>query len=487
MRSNSLPKRRNRGDHIMKARMTRREALKSVASAAIGSAAALSAPGARSRAQGDASVKRPNIIFILADDLGYGDLGCYGQKMIQTPSIDRMATEGVRFTDCYSGHTVCAPSRCSLMTGLHTGHARVRSNARIPLRPHPQDVTIAEILKAAGYSTGIVGKWGLGEPDTTGIPNRKGFDEWFGYLNQKHAHNYFPEYLWKNEEQYVLEGNSDGKKGTYSHNLFTREARDFIRRHQDGPFFLYLAYTIPHANNELGRETGNGMEIPSDAPYSDEPWPQPQKNHAAMISRLDRDVGRILALLNELGIDENTIVFFTSDNGPHKEGGADPAFFNSWGPLRGYKRDLYEGGIRVPMIVRWPGKTRPGTTSAEPWAFWGFLPTAAELAGATAPSDIDGISMLPAILSQPQRSHDYLYWEFIHGRAFKQAVRMGDWKAVRLHLDKPVELYELSRDVGEKRNVADQHPHIAAEAEELFKTARVDSPDFPIPSPEAAG
>ncbi|MGD8240621.1 MAG: sulfatase-like hydrolase/transferase, partial [Armatimonadota bacterium] len=304
-----------------------------------------------------------------------------------------------------------------------------------------------------------------------------------GYLNQVNAHNYYPEYLWKNEEQYALEGNLAGKKGTYSHNLFTAEARDFIQRHADEPFFLYLPYTIPHANNELGRETGDGMEIPDYAPYSDEQWPRPHKGHAAMITRLDRDVGRIMQLLKNLGIDDNTIVFFTSDNGPHKEGGADPAFFNSWGPLRGYKRDLHDGGIRVPMIVRWPGRIQPGRTSPEPWAFWDFLPTAAELAGAEAPSGIDGISMLPAILGQPQQSHDYLYWEFIHGRNFNQAVRMGNWKAVRLHLDQPVELYDVSRDIGEKQDIAGRHPDIVAKAAELFNAARVDSREFPVPKP----
>ncbi len=426
-------------------------------------------------------MKRPNIIFIMADDLGYGDVGCYGQTMVQTPNIDGLAADGVRFTDVYSGHTVCAPSRCCLMTGLHSGHALVRNNGRLPLRPHPEDLTIAEILKEAGYVTGMVGKWGLGEAGSTGIPNRKGFDEWFGYLNQVQAHNYYPEYLWKNEEQYPLEGNLGGKKGTYSHNLFTAEARNFIERHSDDPFFLYVPYTIPHANNELGRETGDGMEIGTYGRYANEPWPEPQKGHAAMITRLDRDVGRIMQLLKDLDIDDNTIVFFTSDNGPHKEGGADPAFFNSWGPLRGYKRDLYEGGIRVPMVVRWPGRTEAGRTCDEPWAFWDFLPTAAELGGASTPDGLDGISMLPAILGQPQESHDHLYWEFILGRKFKQAVRMGKWKAVRLHTDQPVELYDLSRDIGEKTDVAAKHPDVVAKATGLFSSARVDSPDWPIP------
>lgn len=414
--------------------------------------------------------KRPNIIFILADDLGYGDLGCYGQKVIQTPNLDRMAAEGIRFTDCYAGSTVCAPSRCCLMTGYHTGHARIRGNKRHPLLP--EDVTVAELLKAEGYATGIIGKWGLGEPATTGIPNRQGFDEWFGYLNQRRAHNYYPDYVWHNETKYYLEHQ-------YSHDLFTERALDFIKRNKDRRFFLYLAYTIPHANNELGRKTGNGMEVPSDEPYSDKPWPQPQKNHAAMITRLDRDIGRLFDLLKQLGIDENTIVFFSSDNGPHKEGGADPKFFNSSGPLRGYKRDLYEGGIRVPMLVRWPGVIEAGRVCDFPWAFWDFLPTAAELAGASVPEGIDGISIVPTLLARKQKGHDYLYWEF-YERGFQQAVRMGPWKGVRLAQGKPIELYNLQEDIGEKNNIADRHLQIVQQIERIMKEAHIDSKHYPI-------
>ncbi|NOZ24304.1 MAG: arylsulfatase [Planctomycetes bacterium] len=438
-------------------------------------AAALPRPAAGQDAQPKAS--HPNIIFILADDLGYGDLRCYGQKQIQTPNLDRMAAEGVRFTDCYAGSTVCAPSRCCLMTGQHTGHCLVRGNAHIPLRP--EDVTVAEILKKAGYATGIIGKWGLGEPGTTGTPNKQGFDEWFGYLNQCRAHNYYPEYLWKNEKKFVLEGNHNGKKEQYSHDLFAAEALSFVRRHKDGPFFLYLAYTIPHANNELGRETHDGMEVPSYEPYADKPWPNPQKGHAAMITRMDRDIGRLLALLKELDIGENTIVFFSSDNGPHQEGGARPDFFDSNGPLRGIKRDLYEGGIRVPMIVRWPGKIKPGTVSDQVWAFWDFLPTAAEIAGVQPPDGIDGISMLPALLGREQTQHNYLYWEF-HERGTAMAVRMGKWKAVRPLPKSPIELYDLSKDIGEEHNVADQHSDVVAKAATIFETERTESPHFPI-------
>ena len=417
----------------------------------------------------------PNIIFILADDLGYGDLGCYGQKRIKTPNIDRLAEEGMRFTQCYAGSTVCAPSRCCLMTGLHTGHGRIRGNARVPLEP--ADVTVAEVLKSAGYSTAIFGKWGLGNEGTTGIPNKHGFDEWLGYLDQTHAHNYYPEFLWRNERQWQVPGNANGQKGAYAHDWFTRAATNFLRINQRRPFFLYLAYTIPHANNEL---KDKGMEVPSDAPYSKEDWPQQEKNKAAMITRLDTDVGKIVDKLKEMKIDQDTILFFSSDNGPHKEGGVDPKFFQSSGPLRGIKRDLYEGGIRVPMIVRWPGRVKAGSTNDQVWAFWDFLPTAAELAGVKPVKGIDGISMVPTLMSLPQTNqHEFLYWEF-HERGFQQAARMGDWKAVKLGTNKPVELYNLKTDPGEKDNIASQHPDIAAKFIEYLKTARTDSKAWPI-------
>ncbi|HOX39436.1 MAG TPA: arylsulfatase [Candidatus Brocadiia bacterium] len=455
-------------------RITRREALKAAALAAAGMPVATFSTACAAQPANAA----PNIIFILADDLGYGDLGCYGQKQILTPNIDRMAAEGMRFTDCYSGSTVCAPSRCSLMTGYHTGHSRIRGNARVPLLP--EDVTVAKVLKQAGYATGIFGKWGLGEADTTGIPNRQGFDEWFGYLNQSHAHNYYPVELWDNEKQVTLEGNKDGKKRQYSHDLVTEKALAFVNRKAGKPFFLYLAYTIPHANNELGAVTGNGMEVPDDAPYSDKPWPQQQKNHAAMITRMDKDVGRLLALMQKLGIDENTVVFFSSDNGPHKEGGAKPEFFQSGGPLRGIKRDLYDGGIRVPMIARWPGRIKSGAVSDQIWAFWDFLPTAAELAGTKPPDGIDGISMAPALLGGRQRDHEYLYWEF-HEGGFFQAVRMGKWKGVRYRSrSEPVMLFDMTTDIGERNDLAKKYPDIAAKMTAVMQSARTDSPDFPI-------
>jgi arylsulfatase A-like enzyme len=436
------------------------------------------------------SPRPPNIVFILADDLGYGDLGCYGQKQMQTPNLDRLAAEGMRFTQCYAGSTVCAPSRCALMTGKHTGHATIRGNALVPLRA--DDVTVAEVLKQSGYTTGLIGKWGLGEPGTMGIPNRKGFDYFYGYLNQVHAHNYYPDYLWKNQEKVAIAGNvvKNGvasQRGQYSHELFTRQALEFVNEHRSKPFFLYLAYTIPHANNERGRAEGNGMEVPSDAPYSNKPWPQVEKNHAAMITRLDADVGRLMTRLKELDLDEKTIVFFSSDNGPHNEGGADPQFFHSSGPLRGFKRDLTEGGIRVPMIVRWPGKIGSGRVSDQVWAFWDFLPTAADLAGAKTPPGLDGVSVMPTLLAKgEQKQHAFLYWEF-HERGSQQAVRMGDWKAIRASLGVPLVLYNLRTDLGETKNVAAEHRDVVARIEAYLQSARTESAQWPLrPAPKPA-
>lgn len=455
--------------------MTRRRLLYGAgAMGAIGVAAAGCTATRAEQEPAPTATRKPNIIFIMADDLGYGDLGCYGQKRIRTPALDRMAAEGVRFTQAYAGSTVCAPSRCVLMTGLDTGHCHVRGNALVPLRP--EDVTVAEVLKAAGYATALVGKWGLGEPGTTGVPNKKGFDYFYGYLNQQHAHNYYPDYLWKNEEKVPLPNEvAKGvatKRVAYSADLISQEALAFIERSKDKPFFLYYSPTIPHANNEAGKD---GMEVPSDEPYTGESWPQVEKNFAAMVTRLDADVGRILALLARLGIDQNTIVFFTSDNGPHKEGGHDAAFFESSGAVRGTKRDLYEGGIRVPMMVRWPGRIQPAATSDAAWAFWDFLPTAAEIAGAKCPGGLDGVSVLPAILGRPWKGHEYLYWEFYEG-GFKQALRLGDWKAVRKGVQGKVELYSLRDDLRETKDVAGQNPDVVKRAEEVMAAARVDSP-----------
>lgn len=439
--------------------------------------------------QAETNKKSPNIIFILADDLGYGDVGCFGQEKIQTPRLDQMAREGIRFTQAYAGSTVCAPSRYSLMTGMHQGHAYIRGNTsivdsvRVPLRK--EDVTIAELLQDAGYTTCLIGKWGLGENGTTGAPNAKGFDEFFGYTDQYLAHNYFPDKLWRNDVEIAISGNIMQSPNvcsrceTYVQHLFTEEALKFIRRPHQNPFFLYLAYTLPHANNEAGRVREHGMEIPSDAPYSDRPWPAAQRSHAAMISLLDHDVGILLDTLRQQGIAENTLVLFSSDNGPHAEGGANPSFFNSTGGLRGIKRDLYEGGIRVPTLAWWPETIAPTTVSNHVWAFWDFFPTAAELANIDCPP-CDGLSFVPTLKGQTehQKEHDYLYWEF-HERAFKQAVRIGRMKAIRNGKNAPIELYDLERDPGETNDLAQAFPHLVDHAAALFISSRTHSTYWP--------
>ncbi len=408
----------------------------------------------------------PNFVFILADDLGYGDLGCYGQEQIRTPNLDRLAAEGMKFTQAYAGNTVCAPSRCTLMTGLHSGHGRVRSNAQVPLAP--EDVTIAEVLRAVGYSSAAVGKWALGWEGTSGHPNRQGFADYFGWLDQRHAHDYYPAFLWRNEYRFRLDGNQDGRRTEYSHVWLNSVSTNYIRLKEDKPFFLYLAPTIPHANNERGT---NGMEVPSLGDYARKPWPAPEKAKAAMITYLDTMVGTLLDELKRRKIDEDTLVIFTSDNGPHREGGVDPAFFRSSGPLRGIKRDLTEGGIRVPFLARWPGHIRPGSTNRLPVAFWDVLPTFAEIAGAPTPRGLDGISFAPSLFGRPQTNrHEFLYWEF-HERGYQQAVRHGDWKGLRLAPGKPLELYDLANDLGETNNVAASRPEVVARIEEYLAKA----------------
>jgi arylsulfatase A-like enzyme len=447
-----------------------------------GAAAMLPLAGCKSpRTGGRKSAKKPNIIFIMADDLGYGDLGCYGQKHIRTPNIDQLAGEGMRFTDCYAGSTVCAPSRSVLMTGQHTGHTRVRGNMgkvggtlvedngspqrRVPLKT--EDVTVAEVLRQAGYACGITGKWGLAEPDTSGVPNQQGFDEWFGYLNQRRAHTYYPPYLWHNEYKVVLKGNQNGQQREYSHDMFTNFALDYVRRHKDGPFFLYLPYTIPHGK----------YEIPSMDPYTDQPWPDEAKAFAAMVTRLDGDVGRMMALLKELDIDGRTLVFFCSDNGAARRW---DGIFDSSGPLRGQKTTMYEGGIRTPMIVRWPGRVPAGKTSNAPWYFADVLPTLADVAGVQPPANIDGISVLPLLLGTPQKTDErFMYWEFPTGQ-FQQAVRWRHYKAIRLAPGEPLELYDLSRDIAEKNNTAAVRPDVIARIEKYLETARTDSPNWPV-------
>ncbi|MCU0783125.1 MAG: arylsulfatase [Verrucomicrobia bacterium] len=442
--------------------------------------------------------RRPNIIFILADDLGYGDLGCYGQKKIGTPALDRLASEGIRFTSFYAGSTVCAPSRAALMLGQHTGHLNLRGNA-----PHgtllPDEVTVAQVLNQSGYHTGLIGKWGLSDEGLPGVPQKKGFDEFVGYLNNVHAHDYFTDYLWRYDPpsatkrgfdgRIEFSENQGGKKGLYIPDLCTTAALNFVRNNKPDqfnrfrPFFLCLNYTTPHANNQLGNRTGNGMEVPTDAPYSNEPWPQAEKNKAAMITRMDADIGKLVAKLKELKIDDDTVIFFSSDNGPHKEGGVAPNFFQSSGPFRGLKRDLTDGGIRVPMLVRWPAKIKPGQVSDFVWAAWDFLPTAAEIARVEPPKGMDGISVLPLLLGGTQTNrHELFYWEF-HEQGFQQAVRVGDWKAIRAQAGEKLELYDVKADPGEKEDVADKNPETVKKIEELLKTARTGSDRWPIKQP----
>lgn len=415
-----------------------------------------------------AAPAKPNVIFILADDLGYGDLGCYGQKFIQTPNIDRLAAEGMRFTQAYAGATVCAPSRCALMTGKHGGHAFIRGNKELPgegQNPMPADTfTVAHLMKKAGYTTGLIGKWGLGHPDSDSTPNKMGFDHFFGYNCQRQAHEYYPPHLWRNTGKVELGGKS------YSHDLMADDALDFVRRNKSRPFFLYLALTIPHAK----------MQVPEIGVYEKEAWPENLKKLAAMITRMDRDIGRLMALLKELGLDDNTLVTFASDNGPHAEGGIERKnLFQSAGPLRGIKRDLYEGGIRVPMIARWPGKIKAGAVSEQVWAFWDYLPTMADLTGQKAPTGLDGISILPALLEGKAIEHPPLYFEF-HERGFTQAARIGDWKVVRLAPGQSLELFNLKADLAETRDVAAQHPDVVKRFEDYLKTARVESELWPV-------
>ncbi len=440
-----------------------------------------------------AAETKPNIIFVMVDDLGYGDLGCYGQKRIKTPALDQMAREGMRFTDFYAGSTVCAPSRCVLMTGYHTGHCFIRGNGKDNLRP--SDVTVAEVLKSAGYRTGLYGKWGLGHEGSSGLPTRQGFDHFFGYLDQHHAHNYYPNFLVRDEARVPLsnvvpkpgafgQGVATEKK-QYSHNLIMEEALKFVDRSKEGPFFLYLALTIPHANNEAGKR---GMEVPDFGQYAKLDWADPQKGHAAMISLMDRDMGRLFDRLKQHGIDKNTIVFFTSDNGPHREGGYNPEPNDSNGPLRGIKRDLTEGGIRVPLIVRWPDHVPAGTTSGHVGAFWDVMPTLANLAGAKdhLPEDIDGINFVSALRSKgEQLRHDFLFWAF-YERGGARALRQKDWKIVQQPYHTPPRLYNLKDDLGETTDLARKHPDLVKRLVALMDQSYTPTPRWKFPQKRPA-
>ncbi len=428
-------------------------------------------------------VAKPNIIFIMADDMGYADAGCYGGEHIQTPNIDGMASEGMRFTQCYAGAPVCAPARSVLLTGLHTGHTRVRGNfgkggvtglgggkGRVPLES--EDVTVAEVLKTAGYVTGITGKWGLGEPGTSGTPNRQGFDEWFGYLNQRRAHSHYPDFMWLNEAKFDLPGNDDGRKQQYTHDLFTGFALKFIKRHKAKPFFLYVPYAVPHAK----------FEVPDLAPYLDKDWNEEEKAYAAMITRMDRDLGKMLALLKKCAIDKNTVVFFCSDNGAANRY---DHLFKSSGSLRGRKRDLKEGGIRTPMVVRWPGEIVAGSVSDSPWTFADFLATAADLAEIEVSGPTDGVSVVPTLKGLPQSElrERLLYWEFFE-KGFQQAARRGEWKVIRSEPGAALELYHLGKDPGEARNVAEEHPDVIQAFRRDLVVARRPSKEWPSPLDE---
>ncbi len=439
---------------------------------------------------------RPNLIWIMADDLGYADLGCYGQKVIKTPHIDRMAAEGLRFTHFYAGATVCAPSRSVLMTGLHHGHTRVRGNAGssnpAAQALTPEDVTVATVLQKSGYRTALVGKWGLGDVGAadSGLPGKQGFDEFFGYLNQHHAHNHFPDFLWRNEAKIELPnyvtavgGNGGGYSEDpviFSDDLFADEALKFIAKNQDKPFFLYWSPVIPHANNERTKPIGDGAEVPDYGPYAKMDWPDPDKGQAAMITRLDSYVGRMLDQLELLGIAENTLVIFTSDNGPHNESKHDLSRFNPSGPYTGIKRSLTDGGIRVPFIAWWPGRVKPGE-SDHPGYFPDWFPTATELAKAEAPDGLDGISLVPLLTGKAdeQKKHEFMYWEF-HEGGFKQAALYeGRWKGIRQGgPDAPVKLYDQENDVAEGTDVAAQHPDIAEIIGNYLKSARTVIPDW---------
>ncbi len=474
------------------------------------------APAACTRQE--VAARPPNIILILADDLGYGELGSYGQRHIRTPSLDRMAAEGIRFTQHYSGSPVCAPSRGTLLTGLHTGHAYIRDNDEMADRGDiwfdlslegqrpllPDTVTIPGLLQRAGYVTGAMGKWGLGGPGSTGAPKQQGFDRWYGYLGQRLAHNYYPQHLWSDGVREMLDGNEyfhphqplppeadpsdpvsyepySGQQ--YSMDRIVEEALSFVEQHQDRPFFLFLPFIVPHLalqvpQDSLDEYVGAFEETPYLGDQGYLPHPTPRAAYAAMITRMDREIGRIGARVAELGLDAGTLTIFTSDNGPSWVGGVDREFFTSSGPLRGRKAQLYEGGVRVPMIARWPGRIAAGGVSDQLSAFWDFMPTLAEVAGVAVPTESDGVSLLPTLLGRPEQQgrHEYLYWEF----GGRQAVRLDDWKALRHRVGGPIELYDLAVDIGEIRDVAANEPSVVARIEQILRTARTESVLFPL-------
>lgn len=449
----------------------------------------------------DVNEKKPNIIYILADDLGYGDLSSYGQEKFSTPNIDKLASQGLVFTQHYAGSTVCAPSRSALLTGMHTGHTAVRGNKEIQPEgqyPIPDDTyTLAEALKKGGYVTGAFGKWGLGFPGSVGDPVNQGFDVFYGYNCQRLGHNYYPYHLWSNRDSIVLKGNAGHKKEEYAPNLIQEKALAFLDNNKDTTFFMYVPTIIPHA--ELAAPDSimakyRGKYLPEKQFIGTDNGPKYRLGHyesqkeahaafVAMVDIMDKQVGEIMAEVKTLGIEDNTIIVFTSDNGPHTEGGADPRYFDSNGLLKGFKRDLYEGGIRVPMMIRWPGKIKAGSKTDLISAFWDVFPTFSEIAGVNVPDNLDGISFLPTLLnkSEEQKQHEYLYWEF-HENGGRQAIRKGKWKAVKYnvlkHPDALIELYDLSTDIGEENNVADKHPEVVKDMVRILKDVRTPSKVF---------
>ncbi len=436
---------------------------------------------------GKVPMQTPNIVYIMADDLGIGDLGCYGQQQIKTPCIDGLARNGMMFMRHYSGSSISAPSRCTLLTGKHTGHAAIRGNKPVTLAdgekydtPLPaKEVTVAKLLKQKNYRTACIGKWGMGGPDSEGHPNRHGFDYFYGYLGQGHAHSYYPPFLFENNEKIMLE------KKHYSHNLIVEKALDFIDKNAEHPFFLYFSPTIPHAELAVPEENMQQYE----GQFQEKPFagghycaqPKPRAAYAAMVTLLDTNVGQIIELLKRKGVYENTIIIFTSDNGVHKEGGHDPEYFNSNAGLRGIKRDFYEGGIRTPFIVEWPGMIAPGSRNQHVSAFWDFLPTVCDITGISTPHDIDGISYLPVLKGLEQPEHDYLYYEFYEKQG-TQAVIQDDWKLISLQVNAPkkthYELYNLKTDPKEQHNVAVLHPDRVEQLKALIKQAHTKNPIF---------
>ena len=452
--------------------------------------------------------QKPNIIYILADDLGYGDLSCYGQEIISTPNIDKLASKGMQFMQHYAGAPVCAPSRSSLMSGQHTGHTSIRGNAtekgmdegQVPMEG--STITLAELLKQAGYKTGAFGKWGLGYIGSEGDANNQGFDEFFGYNCQAVAHRYYPEHLWHNRDKVMLEGNDWKHTVTYAADVIHDKALQFIEENKDKPFFMFYPTTLPHAElivpddsifkaerakfgNEtpyVGKKKGEGFDYGEKLvikEYTTQKYPH--ATFAAMVKRLDQHIGEIMSKLKELGIENNTVILFSSDNGPHDEGGADPEFFNSNSFLKGIKRDVYEGGIRVPMIVKWPAKVKAGSKTEHVSAFWDVMPTLAEIAHGKSPKESDGLSFLPTLIGKNQKQHDFLYWEF-HEKNSSQAVRFGQWKGIRQNStdlkNAPIELYDLSSDVGEEKNIANNHPDIVVKIAEIMNDSHIENERF---------